>query len=157
MSMARPAEDIKPSKDKRLHVVLATEEADWPSQLVAPKEYPNLVYLRLSQWQEIATPPREYRLTDCGFFVVPVQPWNEDYNFPAYPPVFVPCCHFLAVMARGKVPMPAHLPSQIFHGGFNHVLKTIEAMWPTAIRLLVSDSIEAPSGWLKYATPPTQR
>ena len=45
--------------------------------------------------------------------------------------------------------LPAYLPSQIINGCFNGVVKTIEAMWPTARRLLFSDSIAAPAGWSK--------
>lgn len=148
---SRPSSKANGPVREGMFDVVLTASVMYPDlYLMIPKTYPNLVLLTLSNWPEVEPFMDSWRLKHRACFVVPVEPWMQIVGEDEPAPFVVPCCQFLAVTVRGTVPMPTYLPSQIIHGGFNGVLKTIEAMWPTARRLLVSDSIEAPSGWVKH-------
>ena len=152
-----PSNADAPTKQGLLNLVLVAADGRCNLNAMPTKDYRNLVYVELRALQELRETIGYSRLKHRASFVVPVEPWEQYVGEGQDEPFVVPCCEVLTVFVRGTVPMPAYLPSQIIDGGFNGVLTTIEAMWPTARRLLASDSIEAPAGWLKYDWTPTRR
>lgn len=153
----QPSNADAPTKEGLLNVVLRAPDGRCDLNAMPTKDYRNLVYVELRELEDLREIIGYSRLKRRACFVVPVEPWEPYVLEGQGEPFVVPCCEVLTVFVRGTVPMPTDRPSQIIHGGFNGVLKTIEGMWPTARRFLVSDSIEAPAGWLKYVYTPHRR
>jgi hypothetical protein len=146
-----------PTEQGLLHVVLRAPDGLCNWEAMRTKDYRNLVYCELRDVDDVREVLGHSRLKRRACFVVRVEPWEQYVDEGQDEPFLVPCCEVLTVFVRGTVPMPAYLPSQIIDGGFKGVFKTIEAMWPTARRCLVSDSIEAPSGWSELRFYPKWR
>lgn len=139
-----------------LYVLLEAQDESFDLRKMPPKVFPNLVRLKLSIWPKFEVIP-EADLLHYTCFVVPVEPWPLFDGGIEYSPLAIPCCEFLAASARGRVPMPCYVPSQIINGGFDGVLKTIEDMWPNARRVMVSKSSKTPAGWLPPSSVPGLR
>lgn len=153
----QPSNADAPTTQEPLNLVLVTTDGNCNWEKMRTKDYRNLVYVELRELENLREFLGHSRLKRRACFVVRVEPWEQYVCEGQDEPFVVPCCEVLTVFVRGTVPMPAYLPSQIIDGGFKGVFKTIEAMWPTARRFLVSDSIEAPSGWSELRFYPKWR
>ena len=56
-------------------------------------------------------------------------------------------CLFLVARTCGEVPKPEIVPGQVIEGGLVEARKMIEAMWPTAPRLISTGTETPPEGW----------
>jgi hypothetical protein len=118
-----------------------------PEKSYNAKTYPNLAFFNYYQ-------PGDFRFLGCSkdglthvaTFAVRVEPAIEIelLNGTRF---YQADCRYLTLLTRGTVPAPATVPGLIIDDGYDGVVAMIDAMFPSALKVVSTTRSEAPQGW----------
>ncbi len=147
---AERAEQETGSTRNEFLVVLWDDEGappnDAPERSYRSKTYPHIAFFRFHEAGDCSIGSSTMLgLAKIVVFVVPVEP---NLTIKKQGRLFCKAsCRFLTLSLRGNVPEPSAVPGQIIEGGFEGVVRMIEALFPNELKAVSTTREHAPSAW----------